>query len=109
VTFRDGTITLSGSIIEPLPGELLVRMRPSVEDGRLQLETEEATVAGREAPDQVLEAPEKALAAVEDALGGTLGEALEHVPIGVKLLEITVADGELTITGIKINDGDESP
>jgi hypothetical protein len=82
-------------------------MRPSVEDGRLQLETEEASVAGQEAPDQVLEAPEKALAAVEDALGGTLGEALEHLPIGVRLLEITAVDGELTITGIRINEGDE--
>jgi len=106
VTFRDGSITLSGSIFEPIPGELLVRMRPSVEDGRLQLVTEEASVAGREAPDQVLEAPEKALAAVEDALGGTLGEALEHLPVGVRLLEITAVDGELTIIGRKIS-GDE--
>jgi hypothetical protein len=106
VKFRDGSITLSGSIIEPLPGELLVIMRPSIEDGRLQLETVEASLAGKEAPDEVLEAPEKALAAAEEALDGTLGEALEYVPIGVRLLEITAVDGELTITGSNI-DGDE--
>lgn len=99
VQFREGTITLSGSIFEPIPGDLLVKMRPTIEDGRLQLETEEASLAGQEASDQLLEAPEKALAAAEEALGGTIGEALEDVPIGIQLLEITAVDGVLTITG----------
>jgi len=92
VRFRDGTITLTGSILEPLPGELLVRMRPTVEAGRLQLNTVEASVAGQEAPQQALDT-------AEDAIGATLGEALENLPAGVRLEEVTVANGELTIIG----------
>jgi len=98
VSFREGRITLSGRILEPLPGELLVTVRPTVEEGRLKLETEEASLAGREAPQQ-------ALAAAEGALNSTLGEALDHLPAGVRLLGITAANGELTISGIKVDDG----
>jgi hypothetical protein len=93
--FRDGTITLKGRIVEPLPGELLVVMRPSIVDGRLILEPETASISGREAPDDVL-------AAAENAITNTVGEALENAPGGVELLEITAASGELTITGRKI-------
>jgi len=98
VSFREGRITLSGRILEPLPGELVVTVRPTVEEGRLKLETEEASLAGREAPQQ-------ALAAAEGALNSTLGEALDHLPAGVRLLGITAANGELTISGIKVDDG----
>ena len=93
--FRDGTVTLKGRIVEPLPGEFLVVMRPSIREGRLVLEPETASLSGREAPDEVL-------AAAEKAITNTVGEALEHAPGGVELLEITAAAGELTITGRKI-------
>lgn len=96
VSFEDGTITLSGTILEPLPGELLVKMRPSVEDGQLLLEIEESTIAGQEAPPQVLDA-------AEEAISGTLGEGLEHLPAGVQLQELTVADGQLNIVGRRVN------
>lgn len=96
VSFEDSTITLSGTILEPLPGELLVSMRPSVEDGRLQLDIVESSVAGREAPPQVLDA-------AEEAISSTLGEGLEHLPAGVQLQELTVADGQLTIVGRRVN------
>lgn len=92
VSFEDGNFTLSGTILEPLPGELLVKMRPTVVDGRLQLDIEESSVAGQEAPPQVLEA-------AEEAINGTLGEGLEHLPAGVQLQELTVSDGQLTIVG----------
>lgn len=95
-SFNDGSITLSGTILEPLPGQLLVRMRPSVQEGRLQLDIEESSVAGQEAPPQALEA-------AEQAINGTLGEALENLPAGVQLQEVTVANGELTIAGRKMN------
>jgi len=95
VTFRDGGITLTGTVIEPLPGELLVRMRPSVEAGRLQLDIQESSVGGQQAPDPALEA-------AEAAVNGTLGEALENLPAGVRLEEIMVANGELIIVGSQI-------
>lgn len=94
VSFKDGSITLTGTIIEPLPGELLVRMHPSVEAGRLQLDIQESSVGGQQAPDPALEA-------AEAAINGTLGEALDNLPAGVRLQEITVANGELTIVGSK--------
>jgi hypothetical protein len=94
VTFKDGSITLTGTVIEPLPGELLVRMRPSVEAGRLKLDIQESSVGGQQAPDLALEA-------AETAINGTLGEALDNLPAGVRLEEITVANGELTIVGSK--------
>jgi hypothetical protein len=92
VTFSDGMITLSGSVLEPLPGQLLVTMRPAVEDGRLQLNIEQASVAGQEAPQQALEA-------AESGISGALDEMLGHLPAGVTLHDIIVAGGELTLIG----------
>lgn len=92
VTFSDGMITLSGSVLEPLPGQLLVTMRPAVEDGRLQLNIEQASVAGQEAPQQALEA-------AESGISGALDEVLGHLPAGVTLHDIIVAGGELTLIG----------
>jgi len=94
VQLRDGNITLTGSILEPLPGQLRVGMRPTVVEGQLQLNIEEATVADQEAPQEAIEA-------AEGAVTGSLGEALEHLPVGVQLQEITAADDELTIIGVK--------
>jgi hypothetical protein len=96
VTFRDGRITVSGSILEPLPGALLVRIRPTVEDGQWHLEIEEATVAGQQAPQQTLDG-------VERSISGALSEALAYLPAGVQLQEIMAADGMLTIVGSKTN------
>jgi len=94
VSFKNGSITLTGTVVEPLPGELLVRMRPSVEAGRLKVDIQESSVAGQQAPDPALEA-------AEAAINGTLGEALDNLPAGVRLEELTVANGELTIIGSK--------
>ncbi len=97
VTFRNGWITLSGTIIEPLPGELLVVMQPAIVEGRLKLSPETGSLAGKEAPDA-------ALAAAEDALNSSLGEALEHVPGGVELLDIVADNGVLTISGRRLDE-----
>ncbi len=75
VSFRDGRITLSGTILEPLPGELLVTVRPTVAEGRLKLNPESASLAGKEAPQQALDA-------ADEALNSTLGEALDHLRPG---------------------------
>ena len=98
VSFRDGRITLSGTILEPLPGALLVTVRPTVAEGRLKLNPESASLAGKEASQQALEA-------ADEALNSTLGEALDHLPAGVRLVGITAANGELVISGIKVADG----
>jgi hypothetical protein len=95
VKFRDGSITLSGTILEPLPGRLFVRMRPSVEAGQIQLDIQESSLAGQAAPQQALEA-------AEGAITGGLGEILEFLPADVQLQEVTVANGEIVITGRKI-------
>jgi hypothetical protein len=94
VGFRDGAIMLTGNILEPIPGRLTVRMRPSVVDGRFQLDIVDASVAGQTAPQQTLEA-------AEGAINSTIGEALEFLPAGVELREITAVNGELTIIGRK--------
>jgi hypothetical protein len=67
-------------------------MRPAVEDGRLQLNIEQASVAGQEAPQQALEA-------AESGISGALDEMLGHLPAGVTLHDIIVAGGELTLIG----------
>lgn len=92
VSFSDGRITLSGSVLEPLTGQLLVSMRPLVEGGDLQLEIIDASVSGGEAPQEALEAAER-------AISDTVGAALAHLPAGVVLEEIVVANSELTIIG----------
>jgi hypothetical protein len=94
VNFRDGRLTLSGSVLEPLPGQLQVSMRPTVASEQLQLDIEEASLADRQAPPQALEAAE---AAISDALG----EILAYLPAGVRLQEISVTDGQLIVVGRK--------
>jgi len=94
VSFRDGRLTLTGSILEPLPGQLRASMRPSVVAGQLQLVIEEASLAGREAPPQAVEA-------AEAAISGALSETLAYLPAGVQLQEILVGDGQLTLVGRK--------
>lgn len=52
-----------------------------------------------------VDAPQQALDAAKGVINSTLGEALENLPAGVRLQEITGADGELTIIGRKIDGG----
>jgi hypothetical protein len=92
VSFEDGLITLSGSIMEPLPGKLVARMRPTVVDGQLQLNVEDASVAGQEAPQEAIDAAEK-------VISGAITEALGYVGEGIVLTEITATGGELTFVG----------
>lgn len=98
VRFRDGRITLAGTILEPLPGQLLVTMLPVIEGGLLQLNFENATLAGNEAPQSALDAADK-------AIGNTLREALENLPAAIQLLDVSAANGQLTIAGSMIEAG----
>ncbi len=75
-----------------------VNLRPTVVEGRLKLNPESASLAGKEAPQQALDA-------ADEALNSTLGEALDHLPAGVRLVGITAANGELVISGIRVDDG----
>lgn len=95
VSFTDGSITLAGTILEPLPGQLVVRMSPSVQDGQIQLDIQESSVAGREAPQQALDA-------AEEAISNGLDEALGYLPADVQLQEVSVGNGEIVITGRKL-------
>jgi len=92
VTLEDGMITFSGTILEPLPGEIRVRMRPTVADGQLQLNVVDASAAGKDAPQQAIDA-------AEEAISDAVSEALGYVGDGIQLTEIDVAGGELTIVG----------
>ena len=92
VSFEDGFITLSGSIMEPFPGKLQVRMRPSVAAGQLQLNVEDASAAGKEAPQEAIDA-------AEQAIGSAVAEAMAYIGDGIELQEITAAGGELTLVG----------
>lgn len=93
VSLEDGFITLSGSILEPFPGQLQVRMRPAVVGGQLQLNVEEASAAGQDAPQEAIDAAEQAISsAIVEALG-YVGEE------GIELQEITVTGGELSLVG----------
>ncbi len=100
ISFSGGNIELTGSVFEPLPGQLQVLFRPDVEDGQLELDLIDASFTGNELP-------QEALNSAETTLNNTLKELLTFVPDNIRLQEITITEGALTIIGQRLESEEE--
>ncbi|GMQ79018.1 MAG: hypothetical protein BMS9Abin02_1568 [Anaerolineae bacterium] len=92
VEFQDGLIIFRADTSKPLEARAQIAFQPVVEDGSLQFEIVEASVAGREVPLEVLDA-------AGELLNAGLGEAIEYLPPALQLQSVTVGEGALTLAG----------
>jgi hypothetical protein len=92
VEFQDGLIIFRADVAKPLEARAQIAFQPLVEDGSLQFEIVEASVAGRDVPPEVLDA-------AGELLNVGLGEAIEHLPQSLQLESVTVSEGALTLAG----------
>lgn len=92
VAFTSNVIFLTADTALPVRARLEVSFKPEVEDGQLRFVVLAASLEGKEAPQSVLNH-------AETALNSTLGEAAERLPDGLRLQQITVSEGVLTVTG----------
>lgn len=90
VVFTGGYIVLSGTIAEPVSGQLTVSFAPYVADGTLQFDVVEASIGQ-------FRVPPVALQTAESTLNSTLGEAMSQLPEGVGLQSIVMGEGTMTV------------
>lgn len=92
VGFTDGLIDMSARVNQPFSAELIVSLTPQVENGDLRFMVENVSL-GR------AQAPEILLMPLQGLIDEAMQQALESVPEGVAFQTVTVADGQITITG----------
>jgi hypothetical protein len=92
VRFESGVITVSGNVPLLLPFDITLVLRPSVTDGRLNLEVIDAAL-GR------IDAPEVVLGFASNLVADTLNDVMRRLPEGFQLQSIIVEEGRLTISG----------
>jgi len=95
VAFTGGTIILTGTIAEPINGQLTVSFSPYVANGTLQFEVVEASIGN-------FRVPPAALQTAEQTLNSSLGTATSQLPTGTGLQSVTVNEGSLTVVVVRL-------
>ena len=90
VVFSGGLIILTGTISEPISGQLTVSFMPYVANGTLQFDVVEASVGNLRVPPTVLQT-------AEQTLNSTLGAATSQLPEGVGLQSVEIGEGTMTL------------
>ena len=90
VRFTGGTIILTGTLAEPINGQLTVSFTPYVENNTLQFEVVEASIGS-------FQVPPAALQTAEQTLNSSLGTAMSQLPAGTGLQSVTVGEGTMTV------------
>jgi hypothetical protein len=90
VSFSGGYIILTGTVTEPINGQLTVSFSPYVVNGTLQFDVVKASIGN-------LRVPPAALQTAEQTLNNTLGEAMGQLPEGTALQSVTVGEGTMTV------------
>lgn len=90
VRFTGGTILLTGTLAEPINGQLTVSFTPYVENNTLQFEVVEASIGS-------FQVPPAALQTAEQTLNSSLGTAMSQLPAGTGLQSVTVGEGTMTV------------
>ncbi|MCA9931979.1 MAG: hypothetical protein KC419_26020 [Anaerolineales bacterium] len=93
--FTNGQMIFSGTMTEPNLGAVSVTLRPFVQDGRLQVEVVSATVSDNPVPVFVLQG-------AEATLNSTLSAAFNNLPAGFVLQSVTITEGIMSVTAIKV-------
>jgi hypothetical protein len=92
VRFQSGAIVVTGNVPLLLPVDITLVLRPTVTDGRFDLEVVDAAL-GR------VEAPELILGFTSNLVSDALDDVLRRLPEGFQLQSIIVEEGQLTIIG----------
>jgi len=92
VRFQSGAIAVNGNVPLLLPVDVTLVLRPTVADGRFDLEVVDAAL-GR------VEAPELVLGFTSNLVSNALDDVMRRLPDGFELQSIVVEAGQLTISG----------
>ncbi|MAT98900.1 MAG: hypothetical protein CL608_17285 [Anaerolineaceae bacterium] len=95
ISFSGGYIILSGTVAEPINGQLTVSFSPYVVNNTLQFEVAEATIGS-------FQVPSVALQTAEQTLNNSLGAAMSQLPAGTGLQSVTVGDGSMTVVVVQL-------
>lgn len=95
VRFSNGHIILTGTIAEPINGQLTVSFLPYVVNNILQFEVAEATIGN-------FQVPPAALQTAEQTLNSTLGTAMAQLPDGTGLQSVAVGEGTMTVVVVRL-------
>ena len=90
VNMTGGEVVFTGQITIPVEGNLMVRMRPEVADGKIDFIVTAANLDGNAVPPALL-----------GTIGGTLNTAvntaIDSIPGGVVLKDVVVREGAMTL------------
>lgn len=92
VAFSGGQAIVSARVHQPLAADLTMTLLPQIDDGRLQLLIQNASVGPVRAPGIIL-SPVQAL--VNEALN----QAMANMPANVRLQAITIGEGDIQVVG----------
>ncbi len=95
VRLTGGTIIVTGTLAEPINGQLTVSFAPYVENNTLQFEVVEASIGS-------FQVPPAALQTAEQTLNSSLGAAMSQLPAGTGLQSVTVGEGTLTVVVVRL-------
>ena len=92
VAFSGGNAIMTARVNQPLSADLSLTLQPVLEDGRLQLVIQNASLGPVRAPGFIL-------SPVQTLVNEALNQALANMPTTVRLQSITVGEGEISIVG----------
>ncbi len=91
-SFSNGNVNLSGTLNEPINGQINIIFRPYLAGNRIQFEVVSATFGN-------MSVPAVGLSAVQSALNDTLTGTLNNLPATITIQELIVGDGVMTVVG----------
>lgn len=95
VRLTGGTIIVTGTLAEPINGQLTVSFAPYVENNTLQFEVVEASIGS-------FQVPPAALQTAEQTLNSSLGAAMSQLPAGTGLQSVTIGEGTMTVVVVRL-------
>jgi hypothetical protein len=92
VAFSGGNAIMTARVNQPVAADLSLTLQPVLEDGRLQLLIQNASLGPVRAPGFIL-------SPVQILVDEALNQALANMPTNVRLHSITVGEGDISIVG----------
>ena len=90
--FSGGNVILSGSLTQPINGNIIITFRPYLVGNTIQFEVISATFGN-------MNVPAVGLSVVQSTLNDTLVGTLNNLPADITIYELSVGDGVMTVVG----------
>lgn len=90
--FSGGNVILSGSLTQPISGDIIITFRPYLAGNTIQFEVISATFGN-------MSVPAVGLSVVQSTLNDTLVGTLNNLPADITIQELSVGDGMMTVVG----------